>query len=262
MLGAVHAGERRSMNLKRSTSEGHETRCAWCHEDVSSLPRDETAHLLVGVRDEIGLEESRGSFIDFPFEPRDRSIPAYVERLDARLDASRTAYNLVFLLCGTKCTQALGDRLKADENVLSIESWPQLGNGESGEEAIWNRASSIEPSADGIYIIVKLFGSYTCSRSMEDTLAAHALGEKLGLDRYLVDLEECRNTDSIVANYEFAKKNMMEEPGFNKRAIVALLVSPDDHSHDFVETVSRNAGLSVRIFRDRNSAEEYLLKGE
>jgi hypothetical protein len=251
------------MKLKPSIFEGHDTRCAWCNEDVSSLPPEETAHLLVGVRSELGLDESRGSFVELPVEPSGRSIPAYAERLDARLDGAQTAYNLVFLMCSAPCTLALGERLKDDENVLSLECWsPRTHRGDRGERAVWNRASSMGPSADKTHVVVKAFGSYTCERSMEDTLAAHALGEKLGLDRYLVDLEECRNTDSIVANYEFAKKNMMEEPGFNKRAIVALLVSPDDHSHDFVETVSRNAGLSVRIFRDRNSAEEYLLKGE
>jgi hypothetical protein len=251
------------MNVKLSTSEGHDMRCAWCSEDVSKRSRDETVHLLVGIRNEVGIEESRGSFIDFPFEPLGRSIPAYVERLDARLDGAQTAYHLAFLLCCVSCTTELRERLKDDENVLSIERWPPRAHeGKSEEERIWNRATTMEPSADETYIVVKPLGSYTCSRSLEDTLAAHALGAKLGIHRYLMDLRECRNTDSIVANYEFAKKNVKETPGFNKQAIVALLVSPDDHSHDFVETVSRNAGLPVRIFRERKSAEEYLLKGE
>lgn len=39
---------------------------------------------------------------------------------------------------------------------------------------------------------------------------------------------------------------------------VALLVSPDDHSHDFIETVARNAGLNVTIFTDLQAAKAYL----
>lgn len=38
----------------------------------------------------------------------------------------------------------------------------------------------------------------------------------------------------------------------------ALQVSPDDHSHDFIETVARNAGLSVTIFTDLQAAKAYL----
>jgi hypothetical protein len=40
--------------------------------------------------------------------------------------------------------------------------------------------------------------------------------------------------------------------------MVALLVDPEDHSHDFVETVGRNAGLNVTLFRDRDAAKQYL----
>jgi len=39
---------------------------------------------------------------------------------------------------------------------------------------------------------------------------------------------------------------------------VAVLVSPNDHSHDFMETVSHNAGLNVAFFADLEQAERHL----
>lgn len=43
-------------------------------------------------------------------------------------------------------------------------------------------------------------------------------------------------------------------------ARVAGLISPGDHSHDFVETVSMNAGMFLKLFTDITEARNYLLK--
>ena len=94
---------------------------------------------------------------------------------------------------------------------------------------------------------------------MKQNLETHALGDELGISRYLVEATEAVNVDSTLENYSFAYTDMQTPTGINKAAIVALLVSPDDHSHDFIETVSRNAGLNVTIFRDRELAIHHLL---
>jgi hypothetical protein len=93
---------------------------------------------------------------------------------------------------------------------------------------------------------------------MTDNIDAHAMGRELGIQRYLVDMTESRNAESVLANYDFARKEIWETPEIDKTALVSVLVSPDDHSHDFIETVARNAGLRVTIFRDRASAEQHL----
>jgi len=43
-------------------------------------------------------------------------------------------------------------------------------------------------------------------------------------------------------------------------ARVALLVAPEDHSHDFVELVVRNAGYNVRLFRNEGQAKSWIEK--
>ena len=53
---------------------------------------------------------------------------------------------------------------------------------------------------------------------------------------------------------------MRQMEGIDIQAKVATLVSPNDHSHDFMETVSRNAGLQVRIFTDPVEAKQFLME--
>ncbi len=88
---------------------------------------------------------------------------------------------------------------------------------------------------------------------------AHMLGAELGITRYLVDLTEARNDDSVTKTYHYAYENMKIPSGINPSARVAMLVNPEDHSHDFVETALRNAGHNVTLFRNRESAIKHLL---
>ena len=118
---------------------------------------------------------------------------------------------------------------------------------------------TISPSEDGKYIVLKYWGDISRKLSIERVIETHALGAKLGITRYLVDLTEARNIDSIPELYEYAYKDTKSAPGLNLNARVALLVDPGDHSHDFVETVLRNAGHNVTLFRDRDSAISHLL---
>jgi hypothetical protein len=119
---------------------------------------------------------------------------------------------------------------------------------------------TLSVSPDGAYIVLKVVGNITRQSALAQNLEAHALGRELGIDKYLVDATEARNVDSPVDDYEFAQDDM-KGPGLSRTARVAILVDPGDRSHDFVETVTRNAGLDVTIFRDRAAAESHLRGG-
>ncbi|MCJ7774219.1 MAG: hypothetical protein MUP22_13935 [Desulfobacterales bacterium] len=119
---------------------------------------------------------------------------------------------------------------------------------------------TITPSDDNKYSIVKVIADMTRSLAMEQNIKAHALGKKLKINRFLVDVTHSRNIESSTDNYNFAYGDMKNEDGIDKTARVAMLVAPEDHSHDFVETVAVNTGLNVAIFRDRKSAINHLLK--
>lgn len=118
---------------------------------------------------------------------------------------------------------------------------------------------TITPSPDGAYITLKIVGDITRKTAMGLNLEAHALGRELHINRYLVDATEARNRESILENYEFAYTDMRNTDDIDTRARIAVLVSPGDHSHDFVETVSRNAGFNMQIFTDIDQAMLFLM---
>jgi hypothetical protein len=117
---------------------------------------------------------------------------------------------------------------------------------------------TITPSIDGMFIILKVKGTITRQSIMRANLDAHALGKQLKVSRYLVDVTEAMNAESALENYKFANYDMQMTEGINKYAHVAILVSPNDHSHDFAEVVSRNACLNVKIFTDLDQATRSL----
>lgn len=117
---------------------------------------------------------------------------------------------------------------------------------------------TIAPSKDGKFIILKVVGEINSQTAMKQNLEAHAVGKKMGISRYLVDVTEARNTDSVMGNYDFAYSDMKKTEGIDIHARVAILISPGDHSHDFIETVALNAGLNVRIFTGPELAREFL----
>jgi len=118
---------------------------------------------------------------------------------------------------------------------------------------------TITHSIDGMFIMLKVKGNITRRTAMQLNLEAHALGKQLQVRRYLVDVTEAKNTDTTSENYGFAYSDMQKLEGIDKSARVATLVDPKDHSHDFMETVARNAGLNVRIFTDLDQAKRFLM---
>lgn len=119
---------------------------------------------------------------------------------------------------------------------------------------------SISISDDRCYIILKVVGEFTAGSFMKCIIEAHTLGKEMDIHRYLVDATNARNIDSAFGNYKFAYQDMKKTEGVDRLARVAGLVSPGDHSHDFVETVSTNAGLFLSLFTDLAEARDYLLK--
>ena len=119
---------------------------------------------------------------------------------------------------------------------------------------------SITVSEDGKYIILKVKGDMDRVSAMREIIEAHELGAKLGIERYMADLTEARNIRSIVDDYELANDYTHNDRRINTFARVAMLVSSEDHTHDFLETASINAGWRVKLFRDRQQALNYLMQ--
>lgn len=118
---------------------------------------------------------------------------------------------------------------------------------------------SLSVSADGNYIIIKVWGNMTRQIGVEIAIAASQLGQEKNINRFLQDLTESKNMETLANNYYLAHQDL-QQTEVNQTAIVACLVNPADHSHDFVETASRNAGYKVKLFTDKQKAIAYLLQ--
>ena len=119
---------------------------------------------------------------------------------------------------------------------------------------------SIVPSDDQKYIHLKIEGNFTGKDMMQCVMDSHALGIRMDIHSYLVDVRDARNVDSATGNYEFANTDMKSTEGVDTLARVAGLISPGDHSHDFAVTVCTNAGMHLHLFTDLSQALHYILK--
>lgn len=118
----------------------------------------------------------------------------------------------------------------------------------------------IYPCPDKTYIILNVKGDINRKLAMQQNLEAHKLGKELCVNKYLVDMRESRNVDTVISNYQFAYNDMESTPGIDKLARVAVVVAEGDHSHDFIETVAHNSGLNVKLFTDMEKAIDHLNK--
>jgi isopentenyldiphosphate isomerase len=117
--------------------------------------------------------------------------------------------------------------------------------------------NEIKISDNGKYIIVQVKENMTRTLAERLGLEAVQLGNTKNITRFLYDLRDSRNTETINANYIFANQDMKRiEP--NPENMIAMLTSPNDKSHDFIETVLRNAGYTVKLFIDEAEAIAWL----
>lgn len=119
-------------------------------------------------------------------------------------------------------------------------------------------AYTIGVSPDGAFLVITVFGSLTAEEASKYTAEATTVGTRLGIDRVLVDVTGAVNSDVTEDSYDFAHRRLPQLSAHGAVPRVATLVSPDDHSHDFIVLTSQNAGFNVTLFRNRKAAEEHL----
>jgi hypothetical protein len=78
------------------------------------------------------------------------------------------------------------------------------------------------------------------------------------INRFLIDLRGSPSRIYVTHDYNFANHEM-KHLNMPKNHRGALLVDPDDQSHNFFETAMVNAGYATRVFRDKQSAITWLL---
>ena len=116
---------------------------------------------------------------------------------------------------------------------------------------------SISISEDGTYVAIRVFEAVT--RDVKKEFAEKAIKEarQRGIDKFLVDVRGAPNIASTSEQYFFGYADM-DQFGLNRSSKIAVLADKDDESHNFIETVFRNAGYICRIFLDESAALTWL----
>jgi|WetSurMetagenome_2_1015567.scaffolds.fasta_scaffold97637_2 hypothetical protein len=113
-------------------------------------------------------------------------------------------------------------------------------------------------SDDSSYVILEQSGKITRKHQLQCNIEAHKVGKEHQIKKYLVDHIHARNVESNIENYQFTYEDVRDANEIDRTAVVAILVDPNDHSHDFFETLAQNSGLNVTLFRDKAKAIEFL----
>lgn len=117
---------------------------------------------------------------------------------------------------------------------------------------------TITPSDKGDYIITEVHGDMDRELGLRLAHESQALGDQLGIHKFLIDVTDSINVDSVLDQYRFANVDLTESEELDHYSKIAVLVSPEDHSHDFIETVVRNIGINFKLFRNRQEALSFL----
>ncbi len=113
-------------------------------------------------------------------------------------------------------------------------------------------------STDRTYIICEVTVDVTPEVARDFNMAVDGLSKESGIKRFFIDVRRVKNLMGIGENYNFTYKSM-KTMNMQRDVRVATLVGLNDSSHHFLETLSRNAGYNVRIFRHEAAALDWLL---
>jgi SpoIIAA-like len=116
---------------------------------------------------------------------------------------------------------------------------------------------TVAPSENGVYLVCRVNGEITAEIARAFTEELDRQSRALNIKRFLNDVRNASNVLSTFENYNFAYHEMAQMK-LQRDVRSAILVRPEDTSHDFVETVTQNAGYNVRVFRDEAAAIAWL----
>ena len=113
-------------------------------------------------------------------------------------------------------------------------------------------------SEDGNYIIGKVSGKLTEETAQQLAKEYVKIVESTGIKRLLNDVRGAPDAMGVFSGYSYAYK-VVNTLGFPRDIRAAIVADAGDDSHDFQETVARNAGYLVKVFHSFDQAVDWLL---
>jgi len=107
------------------------------------------------------------------------------------------------------------------------------------------------------YISIKYFVDMTTEVALRAGPELMKQAKQSNLKRFLFDMLESSNIQSVTDNYYFANENIRSFD-FPRDSMTAFILRPDDHSHDFIINAFLNAGYYVEKFSNEEEAIKWL----
>lgn len=104
---------------------------------------------------------------------------------------------------------------------------------------------------------VRVHDSLTMELVLEILSDTSASAKVEGIKGLLFDTREVVSLLGPMASYEIAYTRL-EQLGFPRNCLWAILTARDDETHNFMETVARNAGYRCRLFSSEPEALAWL----
>lgn len=116
---------------------------------------------------------------------------------------------------------------------------------------------SITLAPGGGYAVVVVGEDVTNELAVEAGRLQHEFAAARGVTRFLVDARGRRYAGTPSSHQEFVTDQLPAE-SYGRAWRVAVLASPGDGSHDFLETAAGKAGYGIRVFKDYDEAVRWL----
>lgn len=115
-------------------------------------------------------------------------------------------------------------------------------------------------SGDNQYLVCRISGAIDAVVARDFCIALDALGLETNIRCYLTDVRNAHNNLGYGENFHFVNSDMTAM-GIRRGTRVATLIRPDDKTHQFLETLTHNAGYNMRVFHEEAAAVAWLTAG-
>ncbi len=115
---------------------------------------------------------------------------------------------------------------------------------------------TVRLGAGKAFVETRVYSPVTEDLALRSQADANKLAIRHNLKRFLVDVRDISTETDAVGDVIVAKE--LPQTGLPLKARIAVLVSPNDNQHDFIETTAQNRGIMLQVFNDEDAAVAWL----
>ncbi len=115
---------------------------------------------------------------------------------------------------------------------------------------------TIQLGANGKYVETTMHKPVTKELAIRSQSDANKLAAQHNLERFLVDVRNISTQTGALGDVMVARE--LPETGLSVASRIAVLASPNDDQHNFIETTAQNHGIILLVFKDEDAAIAWL----